>query len=163
MYTVKTSAHGFRLMEIVDADIDVVTDYVWEASSSIKKYVQNKEDFALEDLEVCRLDPGGMLNTNEPWEQFKIGKYSFEIQLSKIDWVISKIRGAKECAPNCLRINMWMWSIFITKESHEKLLDVLTAMSHKDNAIHRRIDDFELKSKLEKNGYIVFTDIPREE
>ena len=150
-------------MEIVDIPWKAVTDHLWKTSESITKYGLKKEDLQVEDMETCRLDPGGMLNMREEWKTFSIDKYKFEVQLSKITWVISKVKRAKERMPNGMRFGMWRWNVFCSKKMHSKLLNRLEILSKTDEALHTQLDDFEIKRDLESKGYIVFPDIPKED
>ncbi len=162
MFTVRHATFKLRIMEIIDIPWEIVTGYLWKTSDFIMKHKLKKEDLEIEPLEVCILDPGGMLNMKEEWKEFNIGKYKFEVQLSKIDWVILKVKKAQERIPNGMRFGMWRWNVVCSKKLHGQLLEKLIALSKTDEALHCQLDDFEIKKKLEDGGYMTFPEIPRE-
>jgi len=148
-------------MYIVDVDEHMVIDHLFETSTSIPPTVK-KKDLVIEEEEVCRLDPGGMLFMGEPWFQFEVEGYRFEVQLSKVGWVKSKVERAKERIPGCRRIGMWMWNIICSLRLKNLLLEKLEELSRSDEALHAQLDDYGRKVEMEKNISIIFADIPRE-
>ena len=147
---------------ITDIEIDYFTKHLWKTSKSIKKYKLSRYDLIQKNHASCRLDPGGMLNTREKWVQFQIDTFKFEIQLSKIEWVILKIKKSKERIPRCKRIKLFNYHLIVSIELENKLLEKLNELQKSDASIHAHIDDAESKAKLESTGFIVFPEILRE-
>jgi len=148
-------------MYIVDVDANMVLDHLFETSTSIPPTVK-KKDMIIEEEEVCRLDPGGMLFLDDPWFQFEIEEHKFEVQLSKIGWVVNKVERAKERIPGCMRIGMWMWNIICSVHLRTALLVKLNEMARSDAALHAQMDDYARKAEMEKTIPIFFPEIPRE-
>ena len=155
----------FRLvpMSIVDIDVDYVLDHLWETSESIKErpYI-DKGGVIRADEMICRLDPGGMLNMREEWIKFEIDGCNFEVQLSKLSWLISKVGRARERIPNCKRIGLFHYHVICSVEMADKLIEKLNELDKSDAAFHAKLDDSLMKMELEKRINIVFPEIPRE-
>lgn len=162
MYTIRHSTYSLRMMEIIDVDWKVITDHLWDTSEFIIEHSLDKQGLMVEDLDICHLDPGGMLNTREEFKKFKVDKWLFQVQLSKLEWVIAKVKKADERVPGYMRFGMWRWNVVLSNRLYNKLLEKLQSLSKTDEALHAQISDYELKSKLEKSGKIIFPDIPRE-
>lgn len=98
----------------------------------------------------------------EEWVKFNIDSHKFEIQLSKLEWVIVKVKRAKERIPNGKRIGLFHYNIICSAELCERLLEKPCELDKSDAAMHAQLDDAEMKAKLEATGHIIFPDIPRE-
>ncbi len=149
-------------MAVIDLEVDYVLDEFWKTSEAIADDNLHKGDCITEEHDICQLDPGGMLNTKEKWMQFDIDSHKFEIQFSKLEWVIVKVERAKERIPNGKRIGLFHYNIICSLSLCERLLEKLKELDKTDAAMHAQLDDAELKAKLEATGHIIFPSIPRE-
>ena len=135
MHIVRHATFKLRIMEIIDMPWKVVTDHLWSTSEFIMEHELKKEDLQIEDIEVCRLDPGGMLNLKEEWKTFTIDKCKFQVQLSKIDWVILKVKKAQGRIPGGVRFGMWQWNVVCSDKMHGKLLEKLKVLAKTDEQL----------------------------
>lgn len=149
-------------MSVVDVDVDYVLDYLFDTSEGINEKKIDKGDVIRRDEDICRLDPGGMLNMKEEWIQFYIDGSSFEIQLTKVSWVLAKLKRAKERIPSCRRIGLFHYNVICSTRMCLLLIEKLKELDKTDAALHAEIDDAEIKAKLEAKGHMFFPDIPKE-
>lgn len=162
MYLVRHSSYSLRTMEIVDVDVPHVVNHLWETSEFIKQHGLSKNGILVEPLDVCRLDPGGMLNMKEKWKVFVLDGCTFEIQLSKLSWVLMRVKRAKPRIPGCRRCGMFMCNVIVSEKMWVKLIAKLESLQSSDETLHAQISDYEIKEKLESGGHVIFPEIPRE-
>jgi len=139
-------------MIIIDADVDVITKHIWETSNSVG---DTKREFGVEDLDICKLDPGGMYNTKIPHVQFEINGTSFDIQLSRIEDVLYCMEGGKERIPGYIRFRQWRWFVILPKLMFIKLKEKLKELEKTDEAMNAELTERNIYDDLIEDGIII--------
>lgn len=137
---------------IIDADVDIITKYIWETSNSVGDL---ERDFMVEDLDICKLDPGGMYNTKIPHTQFEIDGAKFDVQLSRIEDVLYCMEDGKERIPGYIRFRQWRWFVILPKLMFMKLKDKLKELEKSDEAMNAELTERNIYDDLVERGIII--------
>jgi len=126
---------------------------------SVKLRARNTkpEDFTITEGDHIRLDPGGMLNTGEPWLEKEIDGTIFTLQASKSDYILSNIRAkvGGTFIPGWRRFfNAWN-IVAVPEETLEQLETWVAEVASSDEAMMAELD-FELAlDKLAEEGKLI--------
>lgn len=147
-------------MMILDDQAATIAWQIWD--SSISK-TDIKPSFNLSDRDICYLDPGGSYFFKTPHKSFEIDDYVFDIQLSKVDQVLSSLRTAQERIPGYYRFYLWIAFFVVPSRMYYTLVQNLEELSRQDAVLHALITESEIKFSLEKNNPNIWFNIPREQ
>ena len=139
-------------MIIIDADVDVITKHIWETSNSVG---DTEREFDVEDLDICKLDPGGMYNMKIPHVKFEINGTSFDIQLSRIEEVLYCMEDGKERIPGYIRFRQWRWFVILPKLMFIKLKEKLKELEKSDEAMNAELTERNIYDDLVERGIII--------
>lgn len=139
-------------MMIIDADVNLITNYIWETSNSVG---DTEKDFEIEDHDICKLDPGGMYNTKIPHVKFKINGASFDVQLSRIEDVLYCMEGGKERVPGYIRFRQWRWFVILPKLMFINLKEKLKELEKSDEAMNAELTERNIRDDLVEKGIII--------
>jgi len=159
---------SMRGMIFVDIDHKIFIDHLVETSDSCIKHGITKDNYVikeeteLEGNKLC-LDPGGMYCKHDPHEKFEFRGFTFDIQLTKIGFVLGEMNQGKERMPGVMRFPLWYNFVVISTDLFALVEEKLKELEQTPEAMNAELDEFERLSDLEKSTKGVFRmNIPRE-
>lgn len=138
-------------MEILNLDARRVTEHILSTSETASNYPRERLVFESVDNLRCVLDPGGCYFGKDPWVSFYVENIEFRVQRTKIDWVIEKMRLAKQRYPGAMRFSLWNWFFILPIPLFNQVLQRLEILEREDETIHAEITIANQKAELQKS------------
>lgn len=126
-----------------------VINYLCENIDLYKSYGNN---FSSKNLDVCRLDPGGMYNMRIPRTTFVVQGITFDIQLSKTEEVLMCMRSIDTSVPGFVAFPNWRYLVVLTQDTFDELKMKLQELEKSDEALHYELEDQLAKDVLRADG-----------
>lgn len=144
---------------VIGADSDKAVNAIWNTSNGMLGSIA--KEFTITPIDVCRLDPGGMI-LDTPFKTLSIDNNKFEIQYSKIPSILWTMSLAQELCEDTLILPQAGFSIIIDKTTYNRLNAELKIMKNSDEYLHAAIDQSEKMFEIEEHTDGFFIDMPRE-
>lgn len=135
-------------MLVVDGDINHVTKYIFDTSTSVP--ANTKRVFWISNEDRCNLDPGGMYFLKVPKMNFEIDNFKFEIQISKAAEILELMDCAKERIPGFKRFATFHYFVIVSIDLFEKLKVKLKETELDSESLHAELYEMETRDNLFK-------------
>lgn len=156
MITIAThpDAH-IRPMQIA-GDSDEFLLLMCTLSKAIKDRKTSPQDFRIDKPKMFYLDPGGMLNTKEPWLELEIEGITFAMQASKSSYILTNLDKGWDGTeiPGWQRFRNWFFAAAIPNSMFQKIYAWVAEVANSDDALNANLDLELIKDDLVRKNYL---------